>query len=64
MTSYDDSNSILRRLFSYAKPYRRFLIAALISSFISVTLSLLIPIFIGKAVDFIVGPGEVEFDSI
>ena len=24
----------------------------------------LIPIFIGKAVDFVVGPGEVEFDSI
>lgn len=64
MTSYDDKESILRRLFSYAKPYRRYLIGALISSMISVTLSLLIPIFIGKGIDNIVGPGEVDFDGI
>lgn len=64
MTSYDDKESILRRLFSYAKPYRRYLIGALISSLISVTLSLLIPIFIGKGIDNIVGPGEVDFDGI
>jgi ATP-binding cassette subfamily B protein len=64
MTLYDESNSILKRLFSYAKPYRRFLIAALISSLISVTLSLLIPIFIGRAIDYIIGPGDVDFDSI
>lgn len=64
MTSYDDKESILRRLFSYAKPYRRYLFGALISSLISVTLSLLIPIFIGKAIDNIVGPGEVDFDGV
>lgn len=64
MTSYDNRNTIIKRLFSYAKPYRRFLIAALFSSFISVTLSLLIPIFIGRAIDYIIGPGEVNFDGI
>lgn len=64
MTSYNDSNSILRRLFSYARPYRRYLIGALISSMIGVLLSLLIPVFIGKAVDYIAGPGEVDFDGI
>lgn len=64
MTSYDDKGKILRRLFSYAKPYRRYLIGALISSMISVTLSLLIPIFIGMAIDNIVGPGEVNFNGV
>ena len=64
MNSYDESNSILKRLFSYAKPYRGFLIAALISSLISVTLSLLIPIYIGKAVDYIIGADEVNFPGI
>lgn len=64
MTSYDDSNSILRRLFSYAKPYRYYLIVALISSFISVTLSLMIPVFVGKAVDYIVEAGKVDFNGI
>lgn len=64
MNSYDENNSILKRLFSYAKPYRGFLIAALISSLISVTLSLLIPIYIGKAVDYIIGPNEVNYQGI
>ncbi|NLO10415.1 MAG: ABC transporter ATP-binding protein [Clostridiales bacterium] len=64
MNSYDESNSIFRRLFSYAKPYRGFLIAALISSLISVTLSLLIPIYIGKAVDYIIGPGDVNYQGV
>lgn len=64
MTSYDDSNSILKRLFSYARPYKGFLIGGLISAMISVILSLMIPIYIGKAVDYIVGPGEVDFDGI
>ncbi|NLK04083.1 MAG: ABC transporter ATP-binding protein [Clostridiales bacterium] len=31
---------------------------------ISVVLSLLIPIYIGKAVDYIIGPGEVDFDGV
>lgn len=64
MNSYDESNSILKRLFSYAKPYRGFLIAALISSLISVTLSLLIPVYIGRAVDYIIGPDEVNYQGI
>ena len=64
MNSYDESNSILKRLFSYAKPYRGFLIAALISSLISVTLSLLIPVYIGKAVDYIIGPDEVNYQGV
>lgn len=64
MTSYDDKGKILRRLFSYARPYRRYLIGALISSMISVTLSLLIPVFIGMAIDNIVGLGEVSFDGV
>jgi ATP-binding cassette subfamily B protein len=64
VTSYDDSNSIIKRLFSYARPYKGFLIGALISAMISVVLSLLIPIYIGKAVDYIIGPGEVDFDGV
>lgn len=64
MNAYGEGNSILRRLFSYAKAYRGYLIAALISSIIGVTLTLLLPIYIGKAVDFIVEPGAVEFQGI
>lgn len=64
MNSNDHQTPVLKRLFSYAKPYRLFLLAALVSSVAGVTLSLLTPILIGKAVDYIVGPGEVDFYSI
>ncbi|NLJ95765.1 MAG: ABC transporter ATP-binding protein [Clostridiales bacterium] len=64
MTSYDDKESILRRIFSYAKPYRIYLFGALLSSLISVTLSLLIPVFIGKAIDYIIGPDNVDFNGV
>ena len=59
-----NSNSILKRLFSYARPYRIYLIGALISAMISVVFSLLIPVFVGKAVDFIVGAGNVDFSGL
>jgi ATP-binding cassette subfamily B protein len=64
MKSYDESNSILKRLFSYARPYRSYLIIALISSLISVMLSLLIPVYIGKAVDYIIGPSKVNYSGV
>ena len=64
MTWQDDKGKAMKRLFSYAKPYRGYLFGALLSSMISVTLSLLIPVFIGKTIDNIVGPNEVDFDGV
>lgn len=63
MTS-NESNQTLKRLFSYAKPYRMYLIGALFSALVSVLLSLLLPVFLGKAVDFIAGPGKVDFNGL
>ncbi|CRZ33290.1 ATP-binding cassette subfamily B protein [Herbinix hemicellulosilytica] len=63
MTS-KESNQTLKRLFSYAKPYRMYLIGALFSALVSVLLSLLLPVFLGKAVDFIAGPGKVDFNGL
>ena len=64
MTWQDEKGKAMKRLFSYAKPYRGYLFGALLSSMISVTLSLLIPVFIGKTIDNIVGPNEVDFDGV
>lgn len=64
MVSNNDSNSILQRLFSYARPYRIYLIGSLISAMISVVFSLLIPVFLGKAVDYILGAGNVDFSGL
>lgn len=52
---------LLKRILMYATPYRRYLVFALLSAFISVMLSLVIPVLIGDAVDTIVGPAEVDY---
>lgn len=52
--------SVLKRLMKYTKPYAGFLVGALISAVISISLSLYGPILIGRAVDNIIGTGNVK----
>lgn len=56
--------SVVKRLLKYTSPYMGFLIMALISSVIYVALTLLGPVLIGNAIDYIIGPNEVFFDKI
>ena len=58
------NKQVLKRLLTYTKPYFGFLVLALICAVISVTLSLLVPVLIGDAVDLIIGPGQVDFDGL
>ncbi len=51
----------LKRLLSYIQPFKRNLALAVVSAFIGIVLSLLVPVFIGLAVDTMVGAGEVDF---
>ena len=51
-------NQTIRRLLRYAAPYRKYLILTVLTSLIGVSLSLLVPVFIGKAVDLAV-PGYI-----
>ena len=48
---------VLRRLLYLTGPYRPYLIAALLSALISVTLQLLAPVLIGRAIDYVLGAG-------
>ena len=52
---------ILKRLFQYARPYAGYLIGGLLCAVASIALTLLGPVLIGKAIDQIVGPGQVKF---
>ena len=52
---------ILKRLFQYARPYAGYLIGGLLCAVASIALTLLGPVLIGKAIDQIVGPGQVNF---
>ena len=55
------SKEILKRLFEYARPYVGYLIGGLLCAVVSIALTLLGPVLIGKAVDQLVGPGQVNF---
>lgn len=52
--------SVLKRLLKYTKPYSVYLVGALISAIINISLTLYGPILIGKAVDHIIGAGKVD----
>ena len=46
---------ILKRILEYTKPYKMFLISAIVSALISVCALLYIPVLIGKSIDNVVG---------
>lgn len=52
------------RLLSFCRPYMKYLYFALICSSGQIVFTLLIPVFIGQAVDHIIGKGLVEFDLL
>lgn len=56
--------SVVKRLLKYTSPYIGFLITALVSSIVYVALTLLGPVLIGNAIDFIIDEGTVFFDKI
>lgn len=51
----------LRRLLGLVRPHWPFLLGSLALAAVSVALTLYAPVLIGDAVDFIVGPGRVDF---
>ena len=53
--------STLRRLLSFVRPYKRFLIFALIASAINIIFTLWTPVLIGQAIDAMIGPHKVKF---
>ena len=55
---------VIPRLWAYAKPYGIFLFLGLVCAIISIALSLWMPILIGRGVDYIVGPGQVDFSGV
>ena len=54
----------LKRVLSYLRGYRFYLLASLTLAVTSVALTLWLPILIGEAIDHIVAPGQVDFDKI
>ena len=57
-------SSILLRLLSYTKPYKKYLFGAILSAIISISLTLYSPILIGNVIDLIIGPENVHYSKI
>ena len=58
------NKSTLRRLLTYVKPYQKYIYLAVIGSIFQVMGTLLGPFVIGKAIDVMVGPGNVLFSQV
>lgn len=58
------SKNILVKVLNYIGKYKIFLFFSIILAAVSVILTLYIPILTGRAVDCIIGPGEVDFSGI
>ena len=53
-----------KMILRYLKPYMPLIVLSLISAAATTLLSLYVPILAGNAIDYIIGPGNVDFDSI
>ena len=60
----ENRKETLARVLRFAKPYRWYLLAALVSAVLSVSLTLYAPVLIGRGIDQIVAPSKVYFDNL
>lgn len=54
----------LRKVFQYIKHYRFLLLGSIILAAVTVAMTLYIPILIGRAIDFIIGKADVNFQAV
>ena len=60
----EDRTPVLGRILKYLKPYWWLLTLALLCAVATVTCTLTGPVLVGRTVDMIVGPGQVDFTGI
>lgn len=60
----DSKKSTVRKVLKYIKKYRIYLGISILLAAVTVALSLYIPILVGHAIDNIIGPDNVKYESI
>ncbi len=61
---HGEQRVILRKVLNYLGRYRRYLWASLLLALLTVALQLYIPKLTGEVVDYIIGPGNVDFGGV
>ncbi|PXV96130.1 ATP-binding cassette subfamily B protein [Lachnotalea glycerini] len=56
--------SVVKKLLTFIHPYKKYIIFIFISALLSVSFSLITPILIGNAIDYVIEPGRVDYKSI
>lgn len=59
-----ENRQVMKRILRFIKPYSLFLIISFVCAAISVAAQLLVPILCGDAIDYMIGKGRVDFDSV
>ena len=54
----------LKKVLQYIETYRFWMLASIVLAAVTVALTLYIPILVGRAIDFIIDRGNVDFVSI
>ena len=54
----------LKKVLRYLKPYWALVLLSILLSAVTVALTLYVPVLIGRAIDGIVGPGQVDFANV
>lgn len=57
-------SELFKRILTFTKPYGGYLAAALVSAVLSVSLTLYLPVLIGRGIDQILKPGQVYFGQL
>ena len=64
MSKQKMNKGTLRRVLELIRPYAGLVILTLVLAVITVVTTLLAPVISGKAVDLIIGPGQVNFGGV
>lgn len=64
MTRVKSKDKTVKKLLGYIKPHVAFIIIALVCSLFQVVATLFAPVIIGRAVDYIVGKNDVDFEKV
>ncbi len=59
-----ENKQVMKRILQFVKPYSPFLILSFLCAAVSVAAQLIVPILCGDAIDYMIGKGKVDFQSV
>ncbi len=64
MDKKQNQKAIMKRILAELKPFMGYILLSLLCALVTVILTLEVPVLTGRAVDCILGPGQVDYDGL